>query len=61
MFLGLTDKAFAHLKKKVSSDKRDIAMVRNNPQDQKIVYEAYDMLCNSNPKSYILNYNKIFR
>ncbi|CBJ82027.1 hypothetical protein; putative exported protein [Xenorhabdus bovienii str. Jollieti] len=61
MLLGLTDKAFVRLKKKVTSDKRGIAMVRNNPQDQEIVYEAYDMLCHANPKSYILNYKKIFR
>ncbi|PHM49769.1 hypothetical protein [Xenorhabdus miraniensis] len=61
MLLGLTDKAFVRLKKKVTSDKRGIAMVRNNYRDQEIVYEAYDVLCHANPKAYILNYKKIFR
>ncbi|OCQ54576.1 hypothetical protein Ppb6_00145 [Photorhabdus australis subsp. thailandensis] len=61
MLLGFTDKAFTRLKKKVSSDKRGIAMVFNNLLDQKIIYESYYMLCNSNPESYILNYKKIFR
>ncbi|AOM40034.1 hypothetical protein [Xenorhabdus hominickii] len=61
IMLSISDKQFDRFQKKARSDRKGVAMVRNNRKSQEVIYDSYRMTCELEPESYIFNYKKIFR
>ncbi|CDH31132.1 hypothetical protein KKJ06_20730 [Xenorhabdus bovienii] len=62
IMLGVSDKMFDRLVKKAMSDTKRTLIVRHDhsQETQVILRDVYLINCQSNPKSLILNYSKIF-